>query len=73
MSCNEETEKVVQLPVISITGIHLDQKGDGGMEENLLVEVIKDQTCRALWEVKNVIDCVPEDLWNKAWKGNVIM
>lgn len=37
------------------------------MEENLLVEIIKEQTCRALWEVKNVIDCVPDELWNKAY------
>lgn len=32
-----------------------------------LVEIIKDQTHRALWEVKNVIDCVPEELWNKEY------
>lgn len=35
------------------------------MEQNSLVEIIKDQTNRALWEVKNVIDSVPEGLWNK--------
>lgn len=28
---------------------------------------IADQTNRALWEVKNVIDCVPDDLWNKLY------
>ncbi len=37
------------------------------MEENLLVEIIKDQTYRALWEVKNVIDSVPNELWNKEY------
>lgn len=37
------------------------------MEENSLVEIIKDQTFRALWEVKNVIDCVSDELWNKAY------
>jgi len=42
-------------------------KGDLGMEQNLLVKIIKDQTWRALWEVKNVIDCVPDELWNRAY------
>jgi len=42
-------------------------KGGMDMEENLLVVIIKDQTYRALWEVKNVIDCVPDELWNKAY------
>lgn len=37
------------------------------MEQNLLVKIIKDQTWRALWEVKNVIDCVPDELWNKEY------
>lgn len=40
------------------------------MEEgNILeiLEVISDQTNRALWEVKNVIDCVPDDLWEKEY------
>lgn len=31
------------------------------------VEIISDQTKRTLWEVKNVIDCVPEKLWCKAY------
>lgn len=35
------------------------------MEQNKLNEIIEDQTKRALWEVKNVIDCVPDSLWNK--------
>jgi hypothetical protein len=29
--------------------------------------VIKDQTDRALWEVKNVIDCVPDELWSREY------
>ena len=45
----------------------MNLKGDLGMEHNLLVEIIKDQTWRALWEVKNVVDCVPDELWNKAY------
>lgn len=28
------------------------------MKQNTLTEIIADQTKRALWEVKNVIDCV---------------
>lgn len=36
-------------------------------EQNNLIAIIEDQTCRALWEVKNVIDCVPDGLWNKEY------
>lgn len=36
-----------------------------GMSENHFAEIIEEQTKRALWEVKNVIDCVPDELWNK--------
>lgn len=35
------------------------------MEQNSIVAIIKDQTERALWEVKNVIDSVPDNLWDK--------
>lgn len=31
------------------------------------VAIIKEQTRRALWEVKNVIDCVPDELWDKEY------
>jgi hypothetical protein len=37
------------------------------MEKKSLAEVIANQTRRALWEVKNVIDCVPDQLWDKAY------
>ncbi len=37
------------------------------MKQSNLVEIIKDQTDRALWEVKNVIDCVYDDMWNKEY------
>lgn len=37
------------------------------MVQNSLVQIISDQTQRALWEVKNVIDCIPDDLWNKEY------
>ncbi len=36
-------------------------------KETALAEIIKDQTNRALWEVKNIIDCVPDELWNKEY------
>ncbi len=37
------------------------------MEQNTLTEIIKDQTERALWEVKNVTDCVPDEMWNREY------
>lgn len=37
------------------------------MEQNTIKDIISDQTKRALWEVKNVIDCVPDSLWNKKY------
>lgn len=33
------------------------------LNQSTLVNIIDEQTRRALWEVKNVIDCVPDDLW----------
>ncbi len=39
------------------------------MDKKLLTEVIVNQTHRALWEVKNVIDCVPDELWDKEYCG----
>lgn len=37
------------------------------LEQDSLVKIIEDQTRRALWEVKNVIDCIPNELWNKLY------
>lgn len=37
------------------------------MSENHFATIIEEQTKRALWEVKNVIDCVPDELWNKEY------
>ncbi len=34
------------------------------MKQNSMVDIIRDQTLRALWEVKNVIDCIPDEIWN---------
>ena len=35
------------------------------MNQNTLTAIIEEQTRRALWEVKNVISCIPDELWNK--------
>ncbi len=32
-------------------------------------EIIREQTNRALWEVGNVIKCIPEDIWGKEYCG----
>lgn len=34
------------------------------MNQDSFVKIIEDQTMRALWEVKNVIDCIPDKMWN---------
>lgn len=39
------------------------------MEQNTCCDVIREQTLRALWEVKNVIDCVPDGLWDREYCG----
>lgn len=35
------------------------------MKQDTLIEIIQEQTGKALWEVQNVIDCVPDELWNR--------
>lgn len=37
------------------------------MIQDSLVCIIREQTQRALWEVKNVIDCIPDELWEKQY------
>ena len=37
------------------------------MKQNSYMEIIQNLTDRALWEVKNIIDCVPNDLWDKRY------
>lgn len=37
------------------------------MLQNSYMDIIRDLTDRALWEVKNIIDCVPNDLWDKCY------
>ena len=41
------------------------EKINSCIKQNTLIEIIEDQTTRALWEVRNVIDCVPDELWNR--------
>lgn len=35
------------------------------MKQESLSEIVNDQMKRALWEVKNMIDCVPDEQWGK--------
>ncbi len=37
------------------------------MKQAQISDIIADQTRRALWEVKNVINCVPDELWDKPY------
>ncbi len=37
------------------------------MKQNTYVDILIDQIKRALWEVRNVIDCIPEELWKKEY------
>ena len=35
------------------------------MKQDSMIEIIQEQTTRALWEVGNVIDCVPDEKRSK--------
>ena len=37
------------------------------MKELSYMEIVKDQANRALWEVENVIACIPDELWDKCY------
>lgn len=37
------------------------------MNESNYTEIIKDEANRALWEVENVISCIPNELWDKCY------
>lgn len=39
------------------------------MEQKSYTLIIKEQTKRALWEVNNVVECVPDELWDKEYCG----
>ena len=43
------------------------EKGRSLMEQSALTAVIKAQSRRAFWEVKNVIDCIPDGLWEREY------
>lgn len=36
-------------------------------ENELFVQIIKDQTLRSIWSIKNVIQCIPDNLWHKKY------
>jgi len=37
------------------------------MRQETLSDIVQEQTQRALWEVKNVIDCIPDICWEKLY------
>lgn len=37
------------------------------MQKEQYTDSIRDQTLRALWSLKNVMACIPEDLWNRVY------
>lgn len=37
------------------------------MKESTYTEIIRNEADRALWEVENVIACIPDDLWDKCY------
>ncbi len=39
------------------------------MNQKSYVDTIKDQTDRALWSVRNVIDCIPDEMWDRLYCG----
>ncbi len=39
------------------------------MNQESLTAIMQDQLRRALWEVHNVIDCIPDELWGKPYCG----
>ena len=47
-------------------------KGEGGgaVRETSYHAVIAEMTVRALWDTQNVIDCIPDELWEKPYSGS---
>ncbi len=37
------------------------------MSEQHYCDIIRDETNRALWEVRNVIECIPDSFWNQRY------
>lgn len=44
-------------------------KNETALLEEELTAAIADQTDRALWEIRNVIACIPDKLWEKEYGG----
>ena len=51
--------------VMAESNIKINEQGVLEMKQGTFNDIIEEQTRRALWEVKNVIDCVPDELWDK--------
>ena len=39
------------------------------MNQDTYTEIIRDQTDKAVWEVQNVIDCIPDEMWDREYCG----
>lgn len=39
------------------------------MNETSYAAIIREQTKRALWEVANVVDCIPDSMWSEPYCG----
>ena len=39
------------------------------MRETSYHAVITEMTVRALWETQNVLDCIPDELWDTPYSG----
>ncbi len=40
------------------------------MRESSYHAIITEMTVRALWETQNVLDCIPEELWDRLYAGS---
>lgn len=47
----------------------MQNRRDSVMEYGKYSEVIREQTNRALWEVGNVMACIPDAIWEKEHCG----
>ena len=58
-------------PVSADTSQKTDLIGKGAqfMRESSYHAILTEMTVRALWETQNVIDCIPDDLWDKPYGG----
>lgn len=68
MQSSEKKGQFGFTPGIDFVAFEEYTQGKGSVTDMLsFSDVVRDQTERALWEVKNVIDCVPDELWNKIY------